>query len=220
MPAFNESASVAAVVARVPEQVLGHLVLCLVVDDGSTDGTADLARDAGAIVIEQGRNVGLGAAVRKGLQRAMEYDPVAIAFCDADGEYAPEELQNLVAPILDGRGDYVVGSRFSGDIERMLAHRRLGNLVLTGLLSWVSRRRITDGQCGYRAFSPRAAAAADVIHDFNYAQVLTLDLLAKGMRYVEVPISYRFRTSGESFVKLGRYLRAVVPAVYREVNAG
>ena len=60
---------------------------------------------------------------------------------------------------------------------------------------------------------------SEIIHDFNYAQVLTLDLLAKGYRYDEVPISYHFRTTGESFVKLGRYLRCVVPAVYRELNA-
>jgi len=219
MPAYNEAASVAAVVDRVPEAVEGHPVVCLVIDDGSTDATAEMARRAGATVVEQGRNHGLGAAVRTGLARALEYDPVAIAFCDADGEYAPEELENLVHPILDGQGDYVVGSRFSGDIERMLPHRRIGNLVLTWLLSWVTRRQITDGQSGYRAFSPRAAASAEVIHDFNYAQVLTIDLLAKGMRYVEVPISYRFRTTGESFVKVGRYLRAVVPAVYRELNA-
>ena len=83
----------------------------------------------------------------------------------------------------------------------------------------IARRRITDGQTGYRAFSPAAAARAEVIHDFNYAQVITLDLLAKGYRYLEVPISYHFRTTGESFIKLGPYLRKVVPAVYRELNA-
>lgn len=218
MPAFNEAASVASVVERVPEVVEGHPVLCLVVDDGSTDGTAEVARRAGAIVLSQEKNRGLGAAVRTGLRRALDYDPVAVAFCDADGEYAPEELGILVRPILDGAGDYVVGSRFAGDIERMHPHRRVGNVVLTWLLAWVSRHRISDGQSGYRAFSPRAAESAEVIHDFNYAQVLTLDLLAKGMRYVEVPISYRFRTTGQSFIKLGRYLRAVVPAVYREIN--
>ena len=101
----------------------------------------------------------------------------------------------------------------------MRPHRRLGNLVLSAALSLVARRRITDGQTGYRAFSRAAAADAEIIHDYNYAQVLTLDLLAKGYRYTEVPISYRFRTTGESFVKLGRYLRSVVPAVYRELNA-
>ena len=90
--------------------------------------------------------------------------------------------------------------------------------VLTILLSVIARRRITDGQSGYRAFSYEAAVNAEIIHDFNYAQVLTLDLLAKGYRYEEVPISYRFRTKGDSFVKLGGYLRKVVPAVYRELN--
>lgn len=218
MPAYNEEASVGSVVRRVPPKVSGRGVVCLVVDDGSTDATSAAARAAGAVVVELRRNRGLGAAVREGLGRAMEHDPAAIAFCDADGEYAPEELDRMVAPILSGEADYVVGSRFAGDIERMLPHRRFGNRVLTWILSWVARRRISDGQSGYRAFSPRAAEAAEVIHDFNYAQVITLDLLAKGMRYVEVPISYSFRTTGESFVKLGRYLRAVVPAVYREVN--
>jgi uncharacterized membrane protein YbhN (UPF0104 family) len=220
MPAHNEAESVGSVVSRVPKMVIGRPVLCLVVDDGSSDGTGQVAESAGARVVRLGKNQGLGAAVRIGLEEALNHHPAAVAFCDADGEYAPEDLERLVAPILDRRADYVVGSRFRGDIERMLPHRRLGNLVLTKLLSWVARTPITDGQSGYRAFSPEAAATAEVIHDFNYAQVLTLDLLAKGMHYEEVPISYSFRTAGESFIKLGRYMRAVVPAVYREVNAG
>ena len=124
----------------------------------------------------------------------------------------------MVEPVLDGRADYVTGSRFLGHIEHMRPHRRIGNLVLTRLLSLVARRRISDGQTGYRALSPAAASSAEIIHDFNYAQVLTLDLLAKGFRHIEVPISYRFRTTGHSFVKLGPYLRRVVPAVYREIN--
>ena len=220
MPAHNEAASVASVVRRVPNTVAGHPVICLVVDDGSTDETAGRAADAGAAVITLGQNLGLGAAVRTGLVESLRHEPIAVAFCDADGEYAPEELEALILPIIEDRADYVVGSRFDGDIQRMLPHRRLGNIVLTRVLSWVARQRISDGQSGYRAFSQRAARTAEVIHDFNYAQVITLDLLGKGMRYHEVPISYSFRTTGQSFVKLGRYLRAVIPAVYREVNAG
>jgi glycosyltransferase involved in cell wall biosynthesis len=142
-----------------------------------------------------------------------------VAFCDADGEYAPEELETMVAPILRGEADYVVGSRFSGRIERMLPHRRLGNRLLTGVLRFVSRTKVTDGQSGYRALSFDAARAAEIVHDFNYAQVLTLDLVAKGFRYAEVPISYRFRTTGRSFVKPVGYLRKVIPAIYRELNA-
>jgi len=90
--------------------------------------------------------------------------------------------------------------------------------VLTRLLAFAARRPISDGQSGYRAVSRRAAEEAEIVHDFNYAQVLTLDLLAKGFRYAEVPISYRFRTEGRSFVRLGRYLRHVLPAVHRELN--
>jgi glycosyltransferase involved in cell wall biosynthesis len=141
-----------------------------------------------------------------------------VAFCDADGEYDPQELDRLVAPILEGRADYVVGSRFAGEIRRMLPHRRVGNRLLTRLLGWVARAPIGDGQSGYRALSWAAAADAEVIHDYNYAQVLTLDLLAKGYRYLEVPVGYRFRSVGRSFVRPLTYLRRVAPAVRRELN--
>lgn len=219
MPALNEEMSVGRCVARAPKTVCGRPVEVLVIDDGSTDRTVEVARAAGASVESFSSCRGLGAGVRHGLTSGVAMGAAAIAFCDADEEYPPEELERLVAPILAGDADYVIGSRFAGTIEHMRPHRRFGNQVLTRVLSLVARRQISDGQTGYRAFSPSAARAAEVVHDFNYAQVLTLDLLAKGFRYLEVPISYRFRTTGDSFVKLGRYLRKVVPAVYRELNA-
>jgi glycosyltransferase involved in cell wall biosynthesis len=224
LAAHDEVAAVGDVVRRVPAAVLGHPVRCVVVDDGSTDGTGAAAAAAGAVVVRFETNRGLGAAVRAGLAEAVAAGSAAVAFCDADGEYAPEELERLVGPVLRGDADYVVGSRFAGDARSMRPHRWAGNRVLT---AWVRRlarvrfgvRGLTDGQSGYRALSPEAAAAAEVIHDFNYAQVLTLDLLAKGFRYAEVPISYRFRTTGRSFVKLVPYLRRVVPAVRAELRA-
>jgi uncharacterized membrane protein YbhN (UPF0104 family) len=218
MPAHNEQESVGDCVRRAPAEVLGRPVAVLVIDDGSTDATAARARAAGAEVISLNENRGLGAAVRVGLAAGVRQGAAAVAFCDADGEYPPEELAALVEPVLAGQADYVAGSRFRGQIHHMRPHRRFGNLVLTAALSLVARQRISDGQTGYRAFSRAAAADAEIIHDYNYAQVLTLDLLAKGYRYAEVPISYRFRTTGQSFVKLGSYLRNVVPAVYRELN--
>jgi hypothetical protein len=218
LPAHDEEATVAAVVGRVPDRVLGRRVECLVVDDGSGDRTAELAEQAGAAVLGSAVNRGLGAAVRAGLAAAVERGATVAAFCDADGEYDPRELERLVAPILDGRADYVVGSRFAGRIRRMLLHRRLGNLALTGLLRFVARAPIGDGQSGFRALSLAAAADAEIVHDYNYAQVLTLDLLAKGYRYLEVPIGYQFRTAGRSFVHPLHYLRRVAPAVWRELN--
>lgn len=218
LPAHDEEATVAAVVARAPARVAGRAVRVLVVDDGSTDGTARDARAAGATVVAHPARRGLGAAVRTGVAVAVAHGAAAVAFCDADGEYAPDELATLVTPILEGRADYVVGSRFAGRIHRMLRRRRLGNRALTVLLRWVSRVPLTDGQSGYRALSREAAATATIEHDFNYAQVLTLDLVARGFRYAEVPISYRFRESGRSFVRLLPYLRAVLPAMWRVVQ--
>jgi hypothetical protein len=218
LPAHNEAATVAGVVARVPPSVCGRPVQCLVVDDGSTDPTAQLAGAAGAQVVTMGANQGLGAAVRRGLAEALDQGAAAVAFCDADGEYDPRELERLVAPILEGRADYVVGSRFAGAIHHMLARRRLGNQLLTRSLAFIARTRISDGQSGYRALSRTAATDAHIGHDYNYAQVLTLDLLAKGYRYQEVPITYCYRRSDRSFVRPLHYLRRVIPAVWRQLN--
>jgi uncharacterized membrane protein YbhN (UPF0104 family) len=220
VPVHDEAGTIDAVVSRLPRRVDGREVVALVVDDGSSDGSGALAAAAGARVVTQPRNLGLGAAVRRGLAEASALRPAAVVYLDADLEYDPGELGRLAAPVLAGTADYVVGSRFAGDIRSMLPHRRFGNRVLTCWVRWMTRRRdLTDGQSGYRAFSPRAAAEAEVVHDYNYAQVLTLDLLAKGFAYAEVPITYAFRESGTSFVRLGRYLRKVLPAVYRELNA-
>jgi hypothetical protein len=116
----------------------------------------------------------------------------------------------------------VVGSRFAGLPRAMRPHRWFGNRVLTLAMQRLVRRwgvgRLSDGQSGYRALSPEAARRAEIRHDFNYAQVLTLDLLAKGFRYAEVPITYSFRQHGRSFVKLLPYLRQVVPTVWSQLR--
>jgi len=220
IPVYDEEDAVGQVVPRVPATCAGREVVVLVVDDGSTDRSAALAAAAGARVVAHKQNLGLGAAVRTGLARACSLSPGAVVYLDADGEYFPEDIESVAAPVLSGDADYVVGSRFAGDIRRMRAHRRAGNFVLTRWVRWLARRRdLTDGQSGFRAFSAAAAADAEIGHDYNYAQVLTLDLLAKGYAYAEVPITYTFRESGQSFVRLSRYLRRVIPAVHRELNS-
>ncbi len=218
LPAHDEEATVGEVVARVPSKVLGRPVDCLVIDDGSRDDTAVVAHAAGAEVIRQERNRGLGATVRAGLAEGRRRDAAVVVFCDADDEYDPADLETMVAPILAGQADYVVGNRFGHGHPDMRPHRWVGNRLLTRLTSFVARRPLADAQSGYRALSPAAAAEAEIVHDYNYAQVLTLDLLAKGYRYAEVSIAYRHRRRGRSFIRPVGYLRRVVPAVYRELN--
>ena len=214
-PVLNERATLAEVLARVPAEVHGRRVETVVVDDGSTDGSAEIAVACGAKVLSHDGNRGLGAAVRTGLVYARGAGAWAAAFLDADGEYDAAELDRILAPIASGEADYVVGSRFGGTIEAMLRRRRVGNRVLTALTSLLARQRITDAQSGYRALSRDALGCVEIAHDYNYAQVLTLDLLGKGFRYAEVPIRYRRRANGRSFVTPGRYLRLVLPAMVR-----
>ena len=219
LPVYDEAPTISAVIDAMPVEVNGRAVEVVVVDDGSTDGSADLALAAGAKVIAHDRNRGLGAAVRTGLTHARDTGAFAAVFLDADGEYDPSQLPALVAPIERRQSDYVVGSRFRGTITAMLPQRRVGNRVLTALTSGVARRRLSDAQSGFRALSRDALRVVEIGHDYNYAQVLTLDLLGKGFGYTEVPITYGRRVHGRSFVTVGRYLRKVLPAMARAARS-
>ncbi|OGS01317.1 MAG: hypothetical protein A2V88_15860 [Elusimicrobia bacterium RBG_16_66_12] len=218
VPAHNEDGALPAVLAAIPSsEELGAPLRVVVVDDGSTDRTAEAARSMKAEVIVHERNRGLGAGLRSGLHRARDLGARAAVYLDADGEYDAREIPRVLAPILAGEADYVLGSRFRGTVEGMSLTRRVGNAALSAGLSLLAGRLISDGQTGFRAFSRRALEVAEIVHDYNYAQVLTLDLLRKGMRLAQVPVSYRRRTQGKSFIRYHQYLWKVVPAVVREV---
>lgn len=201
IPAFNEQDNLPATLMAVPRTAAPD-VRVVVVDDGSVDDTAAVARAHGAdVVVRHARNRGLGAALRTGLAQAQAMDARAAVYLDADGEYDPVQLPVLLAALESG-ADYVLGSRYAGTRAGQRLSRNIANRLFTGALSLAVGRRISDGQTGYRAFSARALAAAEIIHDYNYAQVLTLDLLRKRMRLAEVPITWRARTLGASFVRL------------------
>lgn len=216
IPAYNETENLPSTLARIPRRECPDLRV-IVVDDGSADGTARVARHCGAdVVVSHQFNRGLGAALRTGLAAANKLDARAAVYIDADGEYPPEQIPDILAPIEDGTTDYVLGSRYLGSRPNQRPVRFAGNLLFTLLLNIAAGRRITDGQTGFRAFSRRALECAEVIHDYNYAQVLTLDLLKKGMRMREVPVSYSRRTYGKSFIG-PNYLWRVPSGMLREM---
>jgi glycosyltransferase involved in cell wall biosynthesis len=220
LPAFNEEESIAEVIGNIPRSFAGAAqVEVLVIDDGSTDGTVAEAKKAGADhVISFEKNRGLGAAVRKGIQECYKMGADVGVMIDADGEYPAWQIPDIVKPILNGEADYTMGSRFMGTIKGMKFHRRMGNYFFTFLQTLLLRKWLYDGQSGMRAFSRQVLKHAEIIHDYNYAQVLTLNLVRKGFRVLEVPIQYRVRTTGTSFISFKKYMTNVVPAVYREMS--
>jgi hypothetical protein len=214
--ARNEEDAIGEVLARMPERACGLPVDRLVVDDGSHDETARIALDSGARVVSHEHCCGLGAALRTGLELARDEAYAAAVYLDGDGEYDAAELERVLAPVATGRSDYVRGSRFLGHRDGMSWHRNLANRTATALLGTLMETVLTDAQTGFRAFSKRALAAARIRHDYNYAQVLTLSLWGAGIDAVEVPIGYRRRVSGRSFVRYPEYFARVTPAVWRE----
>ncbi|QHT63494.1 glycosyltransferase family 2 protein [Paenibacillus lycopersici] len=220
LPAHNEERSIGTVIARIPREIgAGWQVEVLVVDDGSADGTVREARLAGADhIVSFARNRGLGAAVREGLAGCVRLGADIGLMIDADNEYPAEEIPEVIAPIRAGRADYTMGSRFKGTIRGMRLHRRIGNVCFTALQAILLRRMIWDGQSGMRGFSREAMERAEIIHDYNYAQVLTLNLVRQGFVMEEVPITYRVRVYGQSFIKFRKYLGHVLPAIWREMR--
>jgi hypothetical protein len=220
IPACDEEGAIARVLGGLPAEACGLPVDVLVVDDGSRDATPHIAREHGARVVSHGRSRGLGAAVRTGLELARDEGYAAAVYLDGDGEYDPADFATVLAPVARGRADYVTGSRFLGGTRvGMSWHRTLANRATSALLGTLLHTVVSDGQTGYRAFSARALAAARIRHDYNYAQVLTLSLWGAGIDPVEVPISYRRRTAGRSFVRYPEYLARVAPAAWREWRA-
>jgi glycosyltransferase involved in cell wall biosynthesis len=218
-PARNEAATIAGLVTRALALDLPAPVSVLVVDDASTDDTAARARSAGATVVgvDDGRS-GLGAAVRTILSHADACGARLVAFLDADGEYAPEDIPALATPVLAGQADYVTGDRFArGRPPGMPLWRRVGNRAGSMVVSMLAGVKVRDAQSGLRVLSRRACkvAIAASWHDYNYAQVLTIGLARARITPLEMPVSYRRRQHGRTFVRLPVYLRRVLPAMAR-----
>jgi glycosyltransferase involved in cell wall biosynthesis len=219
LPAFNEEKSIAEVIRKIPRHFHPLIkVEVLIIDDGSKDRTVEVAKANGADHIYSfSKNQGLGAAVRKGLELSYQLGAEVSVMIDADNEYPAEQIPDIVLPIMMGESDYVMGSRFLGSIKGMRWNRRIGNYCFTFLQSLLIGKWIYDGQSGMRAFSRQAMENAEIIHDYNYAQVLTLNLIRKGFRMREIPIRYQVRTTGESFIKFKSYMSSVLPAILREM---
>ncbi len=198
IPALNEAENLRALLPRMPQAVRGSPVAVIVVDDGSADDTVAVAHSAGAMVARNPINRGGGAALRLGFDLAIENRAAVIVTMDADGQHLPEELERLVAPILDHQLDFVIGSRVLGEWERDSRVRALGVHVFSFTINTLTGLRITDSSSGYRAFSGDAVKKLLLTQDQFHTAEAIIDGAKRGLRIGEVPITIRRRLLGES----------------------
>jgi len=205
VPARNEEGAVGGVVAEIRAFDPGLDVV--VVDDGSTDRTAEIAMAAGAYVVRLPFNLGIGAAVQTGFKFALEHGYELAVRLDGDGQHDPAELPKLLEVLDRDAADIVVGSRFvngSGE-HRGPRTRRIGIVFFARLVSALTRQRVTDTTSGFQALNRRGIAifAADYPHDYPEVEA-TVMVHKHRLRLVEVPVRMREREHGESSITVLR----------------
>ena len=196
IPALNEEKTIADVIRRIPCRIDGiEHVNATVIDDGSTDRTAEFAREAGAEVISNGVNRGLGLTFATGVDAALARGADVIVNMDGDGQFRPEDIPKLIAPILENRADFVTCTRFGNPewIPDMPGTKLWGNRMMCRIINCVTRAKpgFTDVSCGYRAYSRDTALKLNLFGRFTYTQETFIDLAAKDVRMTEVPLQVR-----------------------------
>jgi glycosyltransferase involved in cell wall biosynthesis len=203
IPAYNEAATLDRTIKQLRAAAAdAQGAFCIiVVDDGSEDETGQIARDAGADrVVRHVVNLGLGAAVRTGLRAARQSGADVVVKIDADGQHEPADIARLIRPILDDEADLVYGNRFAGIEYRMPIVRRLGNRMFTWLMRRLTGWPLRDSQPGIFATSAGFLDGFRLPGNYNYTQQILLDAYHRGLRFSHVPVTFRERTSGRSFV--------------------
>ena len=212
VPAYNESATIARVAAQLEQLPYDYLVI----NDGSTDNTAEILRDIRAPHINLCKNLGIGGAVQTGYKFAYAngYD-IAVQF-DGDGQHDAGCIERLIAPIREGRADFVVGSRFVSSDNQFLSSRsrRTGIFILSKLIQLVTGTRILDVTSGFRAASRRIIKQFVDYYPADYPEPETLaGILAGGMRVQEVGVIMHERAGGTSSI-------GTISSVYYMIKVG
>jgi len=228
IPCLNEEATLPATLADLPRELPGFdEVEWMVVDDGSTDRTAEVAREHGvAHVVRMNGNQGLARAFMAGLEAAVERGADVIVNTDADNQYRGDDVHLLVEPILEGRADLVVGSRPISAIRHFSPLKRMLQKLGSAVTRALSRTVVRDAPSGFRAFSRDAALRLNVFSSYTYTLETVVQAGHSNLRVVDVPIRVNPPTRKSRLIRsLDRYVRRGVVdligtwLVYRPVRA-
>jgi hypothetical protein len=198
IPAYNEAENIGHVLELMPKEVCGVATEVLVVDDGSRDGTGDVAAEHGAPVARHVTNRGGGAALRTGYRLMVESGALIVVTLDADGQHLPSEMPRLVEPVLSGEVDVAHGSRVLGHADRNHFARELGIVFFNRLVSFITRTHVTDCSNGYRAVRTTVLPQLVLRQEQFHTSEFMIEAIKRGIPAKEVPITVEQRLHGHS----------------------
>ena len=194
IPAFNEEKTIKKVIDEIPKEIpLIDQIEVLVVDDGSSDQTATISKEAGAKVISFRQNQGRAKAVSEGFKKFLESGSDILVLTDADDQYDSGEIPLIVNPILDKTADMVLGDRQVKKLDHMKFGNKIGNRLVTRTLSSLIKMKISDGQSGFRAYTRETVAKLHIFSSYTFSQETLIETQFKGLKMVNVPITFRKR---------------------------
>jgi glycosyltransferase involved in cell wall biosynthesis len=190
IPAYN----VERTIARLVLEAQKYVDFVLVCDDGSNDLTGEIAERMGAKVIRHGRNLGYGAAMKSLFDAARELEADVLVTFDGDGQHNPNEIPSLVEPVLNGKADVVLGSRFlKSKKSGVPRYRSWGIRLISRLTAAASKQRLRDAQCGFRVFGRRAISELDFVENGMGVSVeLVMRAKKQGLVVVEIPAEVKY----------------------------
>ena len=202
IPCYNEEGTLLTTLNDLPKSIEGiDSIEILVIDDGSTDKSAQIAKEWGASVISVKPNKGLANAFRVGLQEALKHNADIIVNTDADNQYCADDISSLVAPILTSSADIVIGARNILTIKEFSPLKKLFQKFGSAVLRLLSSTPVEDAPCGFRAFSKEAALKLNIFDNYTYTMETLLQANAKGLKIVSVPIRVNSKLRDSKLVK-------------------
>ena len=186
IPAFNEEKNIAGIISKL-KRTTKDIIVC---NDGSTDLTAEIAEEMGAIVINHEKNLGYGGAIRSIFLKAKDLNGDVLVTFDADGQHRIEDLNKVINPILDGQSDIVIGSRFlDGSKKEVPQYRKVGIKVITKITNVTIKKDLTDSQSGFRAYSKRVLNEIKPVESgMGVSTEILIKASSKNLKISEVPI--------------------------------
>jgi len=194
IPAYNEEDSLGPLLSNIKKNDIPNARMdCLVIDDGSQDGTARVAQTHGALLIKNHQNQGVGLSLSRGIECALSRKYDLAVNIDADNQFEPEDIKKLVAPILNQEADMVVGERFgSGRPQNMPKIKYYGNKIMNRIINTIIKGDYSDVSCGFRAYNQNTLINLNLFGKFTYTQEMFLDLYFKNINIKQVPVRVNY----------------------------